>query len=288
MDKDVEGTGEGTAEGAPEASQDELVAREGGWLPKEDWVAAGKDPGKWKTPELFNEFGSLEKRIGQMDRAIGRYKKQSEEDAKAVKKLVEHTVKAVKLEREKTLRELKAQKAQALRNDEHEAVVEIDEAIAQVKEQAKEDAADAVAQGKDATDAAQKGSPVVAAWLANPENNWYKNEELRSVADEEFDYRIYKGDTVEQALAKVEAKVKREFPQSFKKAGSKGKTTEGGDDNRTGATKQNGVKGKYSIKSVDEMTRKFAKEMSASNPKAYPTPQAYIDAMAEDGYFNKE
>src|SRR5260221_4064288 len=63
----------------PEEPEDDVVekAKKFGHLSKEDWIAAGKDPNKYKTPEEFNKTGevidqlySLKKKVDQRDREI--------------------------------------------------------------------------------------------------------------------------------------------------------------------------------------------------------------------------
>ncbi len=60
-------------------SQDEVVerAKKYGHLSKEDWVAQGRDPNQWKSPEEFDKTGkvieqlySLKKKVDQRDREI--------------------------------------------------------------------------------------------------------------------------------------------------------------------------------------------------------------------------
>lgn len=72
---------------------DEVVgkAKKYGHLSKEEWVAAGRDPAQWKSPEEFNKTGevieqiySLKKRIEQRDRelqAVIEYQKRTEQRA---------------------------------------------------------------------------------------------------------------------------------------------------------------------------------------------------------------
>jgi hypothetical protein len=273
-------------EAAPEASQDELTAREGGWLPREEWVEAGNDASKWKTPELFNEFGSLEKRIGQMDRAIGRYKEDRKKTDEAIKKLAEHTVKQVQMQRELVLKDLKLKRREALRENDHETAEAIEDEMDKVKDQAREDAVAATDEVTTTKTETKQVSVEVDEWLADSGNAWYKTQpELKQEADSYFDYLMSKGIPIADALKKVTANVKKEHPQHFKTQKQKAKTTEGGDEHRSGDSKVS-KQSKVHINSVDQSVKNMAKEMSRQNPKAYPTAQSYVDALASEGFFN--
>ena len=117
-------------------------AREMGWIPEEEFYG---DKSRWVDAETFVERGetvmpilqatnrklreaqaALKRRVEELAAA----QKQSEENVKA---LNDSAVEMAKLQYTRALTNLKAQKAEALREGDHDAVVEVDEAIADLK-----------------------------------------------------------------------------------------------------------------------------------------------------------
>lgn len=259
-----------------------------GHLSYNEWVEQGNDPKDYKGEHVFQQVGDLMKRIDKMDKAIGRYKENEKRFDQSIKKLAEVTTKQIAQERERVLAELKLKQKAARRNDDHDLADEIAEEIAEVKSQAKKAEADAKDTVDEATERHQEVVRVANEWMQDPENKWYKlqpktdiEREMKEEADYAFLRALDRGASPEEALETAVRRVKREFPQEFK-AKPKSKVSEGGDDNTQGKVNQS-QRGKVSIKSIPTEYQSMAKEMSRMNPKAYPTPQAYVDAMVATG-----
>ena len=81
----------------------EEKASEMGWMPKEAWVEAGKDPGQWRSAELFVELEPLFGKIESLKREV-RGTKQTLEAFK------QHHAKVRETEYKHALEDLKTQK----------------------------------------------------------------------------------------------------------------------------------------------------------------------------------
>lgn len=283
---------EGTTEEVVLSPSEELASSKG-WVPFEQWKESGKDPKLWKSAELFNTHGELMARIETMSSAIDGYKQTQAQMEKATEKMAKHMAKQLTAEYERGKRALLEQKKQALRDEDHDAVIEIDEklrenreAAAQVKEEAEEKATDTVA------DAGfnQRDMDAVNAWLKDPSNAWYKSDDIaEAYADKAFNKLINQGVPVKDALVQATAKVKDRFPQLFETPKKKGKTIDTDGESR-GEAGKGSSKGKHTMKNVDHATRTIVKEMvaaGATSKKGAAGEQEYLDILAESGYFSE-
>jgi hypothetical protein len=269
----------------------EELAMSKGWVPKEEWEALGKDPKLWKSAELFNTHGELMERINTLGTAIDRYKETQKQMETATAKMAKHMAKQLKAEYERGKRELLAEKKRALRDEDHDAVIEIDEKLRENRELASkvEDEAQTSAE-----EAVQDQSPVDAAlcnaWMQDAANAWYKTDEAAAaLADKTFNQKIADGATTRQALQAASEKVKSRFPDLFETPKKRGKTTETDGDSRV-EKRTAGTKGKYTMKSVDSATRAIVKEMvaaGATSKKGAAGEQEYLDTLADSGYFDE-
>lgn len=294
--EDLEVKDEGTIdEGALEQQDEgaEGVGKDKQHMDYDAWVAAGKDPKEWKSKQVFDEIGSLRKRVEQMDKAIGRYKQTEKKFDETIKKLAEATTKQVKADRERLIADLKAQQKEARRNDDHDKADDLAEEISDIKLKGKEQDAEVLEVVDEAQEQQKEIVRATTEWMSQPENKWYKNankrktdadHELGEEADYAFVRALQRGKSPEEALEAATRRVQKEFPEHFKsKSGSgKSKISESGDDNKQGNIKPN-TKGKVPLKSIPTEFQKIAKEMSNMNPKAYPSAQDYVDAMVASG-----
>ena len=69
-EKVVEEPVEEIVDETPEYSSAEQAAMEQGWLPKEDWEEAGRDPDEWRSAREFNDRGEFFKTIHQQKREM--------------------------------------------------------------------------------------------------------------------------------------------------------------------------------------------------------------------------
>ena len=143
-----------------EISPHEEKARQGGWKPEEEWDGEQDD---FITAPEFNRRGELFDKISAQNRKI----KDMELTMTDFKGLY-NKMEAASME--KAYNQLKQAKAQAMREEEFDAVVEIDEKMGAMKRDV------------ETQQAAQGPSPEFIAW--QQENRWYDtNEEMREAAD---------------------------------------------------------------------------------------------------------
>jgi hypothetical protein len=135
-----------------EGQEVEVRAREMGWIPKEDfkgdltrWVSAQEyvERGETVLPILQATNKKLREELAAQRARLEELAAARAQDAETVKELQAAAVDMAKLQHRRALESLKAKKAEALGESDHAAVVEIDEAIAELK--AKEPAAAKVA-----------------------------------------------------------------------------------------------------------------------------------------------
>jgi hypothetical protein len=190
----------------------EISARESGWVPKEEWVAQGKNPDDWRSAKEFQERGELFEEIHKLKDA-------NKKTAAAFKVLVEHHKKVRETALKEAIDKLKAEKREALENHEIERVYELDERIEKVsKEGVDVPAVDlpAVEEGP---------TPVFKSW--HKKNPWYEltgEDEASRYADlVGIKYRKENPNSSElEFLEHVESRVAKRFPEVFENPNSKG------------------------------------------------------------------
>jgi hypothetical protein len=201
-------------------------ARKDGWVPQEDWIEQGKDPDDWVDAPEFVRRGELMDRIKGQSKALKTESKRIKELEEQVKLLAEHNRKIAQVEYEKAKKALRSQKIEALEEQDHEAVLEIDDKLSELEEAAKESQAnaetDAAAQVAEATEAAPMPKPV-ADWLE--QNSWYKEDPIlmgaadvyaKQYAEQHFDPALEPADQPwEDMFEFVNKKVRDKFPAEF-------------------------------------------------------------------------
>jgi hypothetical protein len=177
---------------------EELAAAEG-WVPQDQWTG---DPNEWRPAKEFVDRGKLFKKIDEQNRKLKRLEQGVEEFRK-------HHEQVRKIEYERALNHLKAQKKEALLEGDADAVIDIDEKIADTKAAQKQAAAQPQVQEDSQPD------PAFTAWIQR--NQWYgKDKAMKAVADA-VAYEIAGEGVREPAkiLAEVEKRVRQEFPHKF-------------------------------------------------------------------------
>lgn len=185
----------------PQLTEVEVRASEQGWVPQDQWDG---DPDAWRPAKEFLDRGELFKKIDDQRRELKQLKHTMEEFGK-------HHAKVREVEYARALASLKAEKKAALEDGDHDAVVEIDEKIAETKEQAREAAAEA------ARPAPQQSEPdpVFVRWQQR--NSWYANNRaMKGAADEIARDMVLRGEKDPVAiLAAVDKEIRKEFPEKF-------------------------------------------------------------------------
>lgn len=200
----VETTEVGTA--APAIEADPVVERalEQGWLPKEEFVKAGRDESEWRPAKEFVERGELYKSIHSTKREL----KQTQAALTALQRHHQYVFEKAKLQ---AIDELKKERRQAIRSEDPERVEEIEEAI----EQHKQELVEAKQQVAQATQ--QLGPPPeFVEW--KDKNVWYDtDEEMREFADAAGLIYINKNPRAapQEVLKHIETKMRKQFPEKF-------------------------------------------------------------------------
>lgn len=125
QDQQTEQT-QNTQESTVQLSPIEISAKEQGWVPKEEWEKAGKDPSTWRSAKEYVERGELFAEINAL-------KDSNKKTSAAFKALVEHHRKVYDSAVKEAIRKLKQEKLEALKNLDTERVLEIDEELERVK-----------------------------------------------------------------------------------------------------------------------------------------------------------
>ena len=205
-----EGSTETPEEEVPYVSPAEEQARENGWVPKEEWVAAGHDPDEWRSAREFNDRGELINSIKTLNRKVQQYDK-------ALKAFAQHHTKVYDNAHQKALDDLKAHKKLAIREGEHELAEEIDEEIEREKQSYMQQRQALRVEARD-TGAQQEA----ADWARR--NSWYQSDEdMRDAANGFMVSFIQKNHrqgnmvTRQDALDHATRMVKKTFPDKFGK-----------------------------------------------------------------------
>jgi predicted DNA-binding protein (UPF0278 family) len=177
-----------------------------GWVPKEDWVKAGKDEAEWRPAKEFVERGELYKSIHTIKREL-------KQERAAREALAKHHQYVFEKARLAAINELKQERRQALRDGELERVEEIEDKLEQTQQQfAQEKAALVQAQA-----AAQAGPPAeFETWKAT--NTWYdQDQEMHEFADATGLIFINKNPSAQpkEVLAHIDTKMRKQFPEKF-------------------------------------------------------------------------
>jgi hypothetical protein len=193
--KDVVDT---TAE-VPPHSDAELEAMDSGWVPKEEykgvehkWVDAGEF---LRRGELFKKIEDQSKQLKDVRSALNEMKK------------LHGQVREVEYKR--ALDALREQKRTALQEGDADAVIAAEERIDLVKEQVKQ------LQSEPQTVQETSEHPEFTQWTDR--NSWYKNSgPMKAFADALGQDLARAGNSPGEVLKKVEAEVRKEFPNKFR------------------------------------------------------------------------
>jgi len=178
----------------------EDVAKEQGWKPKEEFDG---DVSKWVSAETFVAKGELIEKIESLGKELKNTKK-------AMGMLQEHHKKVKETEFAKAVEYLKAQKKAAYEAGDVDAIVELDDKIAEVRETQKNQ--------KIALEEETKQNnvhPEFSSWVSK--NKWYDSDvELRDEADAlGTSYAKRTGKEPGEVLKYVEEQIKKLHPDKF-------------------------------------------------------------------------
>lgn len=213
---------EGQSQEPVALTQVEEQAHNQGWVPKDEWEG---DPEQWRPAKEFLDRGELFKKIDEQNRTIKEFKRTMDEFSQHHKKVRE-------TEYKRALEDLKTQKKEALREGDADAVVDIDDKIALVREAQTEPIPQVRQSEPD-----PQNNVIFAAWKNR--NGWYEsNKAMRAYADRiGNDLGAQGGISPSDLLAKVESEVKKEFADRFKNPARDKPGNVEGSTNRGGKSK---------------------------------------------------
>lgn len=177
----------------------EQRAMEQGWVPEDQYQGTGK----WRDAEEFLDRGELFTKIDESTR-------RAKNAEKTVEELRKHLNTVRETEFKKALAQLKAEKAAAVAEGDGAKVVEIDEEIAEAREQYKEAEKAATTNLVDDTP-----HPQFVAWANR--NSWYKSDKAMQIyANTVGQEMVAAGETnPARVLEEIERRVKKEFAHKF-------------------------------------------------------------------------
>ena len=190
-------------------SPTEQIARDQGWVSKEEWVEEGKDEDAWRPAKEFVDRGELYKSIHQTKREL----KQTQATLTALQK---HHAFVFEKAQKAALEELKREKRAAIQNEDFQTLTKVEEKIDELTEQQQQEK-DAFLREQLATTVPTQGQhPDFVAWTGK--NSWYHDdEELRDYADFKGIKYTQKNPGVDpkEVLDYVEKQVRKQFPEKF-------------------------------------------------------------------------
>lgn len=247
----------------PEYTDTELKAIEGGWDPEYD----GDDK---RSAREFIDRGSFFQKIDTQNKSIKELQKQN-------KFLMDRASQAEETSYNKALADLKVQKKVALENDDHDAVIEIDDQIAETRDNKKNEVvAPSVAE-----------TPAESAGFAQfVENNpWYRTDtDMHDMADDIGTnyYSRNPGATEQEVFAHVTKQIKTLYKDKFvNKNRSNNVTVEGDNTTRRSNNKKSSV-AKYTIKDLSSDERQIMENMITAG--SIKDTAEYIDQLEKSGY----
>lgn len=189
----------------PEPSQPteiEVRAMNEGWVPQEEWTG---DPDQWRPAKEFLDRGELFKKIEEQKRELRHVRA-------AIDDLGRHHAQVKAIAYKEALATLRAQKKEALENGDADAVIEIDDRIAETRE------AQRAAEAEPQTPTQEQTftpPPEFVRWQAR--NQWYSTDRAMKVfADDIARELVGRGVNDPSAiLNEVDRQVRKEFPQKF-------------------------------------------------------------------------
>lgn len=242
----------------PELSEEETLAMSKGWKPEgvegKPFISAGEF--------LRNE--SFFERIFKLER-------QNKDLKSSIDHMADQHKKIAELERKKVLDELKSQKKRAMAEEDYDAVIDIDDKIADLNEEARV---------SEKTSVQPTTNPAFDKWLES--NSWY---------DESRDPGLYKEATalglayhnmnpdlpIEDVYTYVTNTVQRLYPDKFNVRPQGKATVESG---RTNQSKRSAGPKKYSVKDLNETQRRV---MTTYVKRGIMSEQEYIDELVNIG-----
>jgi hypothetical protein len=235
-----------------------------GWKPKDQWDG---DPNEHRSAREFIDRGEL---LGKIKSANGEMKELKD----MVRFLTDSQRKQYEVGYQTAIKDLKSAKVEALERGDHEAVVEIDEQIADTKEKMK--AVKAQPQSNKPT--IPEPSEITKSWLAA--NKWYNEEAaMRAVANQlAVDYSRLNGANPDEAelYRYIDTHIRKAYPAQFEKKQQRVAPNPDG----ASRAQAGGAQGK-STDTPKQQFRDLLKTLSKEDARA-------AENLVERGYVNEE
>lgn len=276
---DKEDQDKGDLDEGEQVSEAEQLARNSGWLPQKEYEG---DQEKWVDAREFNFRGELMGRISNQGKQISTYAKEIGDLKTSLQALGNHNKKIAEIERGKAIESLKQQKAVALSADDHEAVVELDDKIQDIK-------ADIIEEPEEESTSNQKAPhPAFVAWVGRPENKWYTQDRMLHGFANVYaqEYAAQNGaandpDNFDVAgmMEHISTQITKQFPERFGKPRTNRSPAANEPANNGRTTHRN--KNKFTEKDLDDMQRDIGR--SFVKAEAFSNIQEYVDQLAALG-----
>lgn len=183
----------------PEVDAEEILAKQSGWVPEEEWKG---NPKEWRPAKEFNERGELLTRIKSQSRELSNLKQ-------AMEFLTSQQKKQFQAGYEKAIVDLKAARTEALKEGDLVRAQDLTDKIDEIKDEQRTHV--------ETQKPVQSGpSETFKEWFSS--NSWYtKDRVMTPFAEKEGE--IYKREhpdsTEADMLAYVARAVRKEFPDKF-------------------------------------------------------------------------
>lgn len=255
-----------------EESNSEKIARAGGWVPQEEWVAQGNDPEDWRDAKTFNDRGELFDKIASL-------KQQIKNSNKSLKTLSEHHKKVYEKAHQEALEELKSQFEKAVEDGDAKKITDINEKMLDLKLE-KPDVPDV-----DVDDTSDEDANMLHTKFLQ-KNPWYDTDtDLRAEADSySWAYRSRNPNASPQDVYDhVEKLVKKANPGKFTTKDVDVAPVASG-SNKSATSKESSSNTDTPLPKLTELPfeiQKIAKELVASG--AFKNEEEYIKELRELG-----
>jgi hypothetical protein len=254
-------------------------ARSEGWAGKDDWKG---DPDDWVDYREFNYRGQLMNRIKSQSTQIHTLMDETKDTKEALAILGEHNKKIALTEYNRALKDLKEQRKEAREEDDLDAIDDIEESIAELKDAKKDlEKEPEKKKEKEVQGLSPEQTEIVKEWYSN--NKWYEEDVfLQPIADKLFITRLEenKGDFAE-AFDFMETKIKKRFPEEFKGSNSRKGSSVTESSGRSTGKQKSGSKSKFSAKDMTEEQTRVGRTFV--NNGVFDNMQEYVDQLAATG-----
>ncbi len=251
-----------------ESSDNEVVerAKKYGHLSKEEWIAAGKDPSAYKTPEEFDKTGkvidqlySLKKKVDQRDREI--------------QSLVEYQQRTAQREYERAKQDLEQRLAHSKDDMDMEGVSHYTKELVRLQDNE---------QSSKVQHAAQMQQEAQQAFIERNQH-WFndRNPDLKNRAieiDNELK-SVYPNATYEELAQKIETRMQYEHPERVMGQRNTSPGTSVG--SRNSAVNKTAVVKKHVLRNLSQEHRDTYNVYKRINPKI--TEADFINRLKADG-----